>query len=874
MFYGKKYTELDFTEYYQGMINLFGEEAATEELDLELEAYNLGSQRYLKRLESSIEREEVNNDASLKPVVQSLIPVISDHIKAWLINEEEKPRRKCAQYQIIKNLDPDMVAFIGIKISLNKLIKNEMVTCQHIASHIGRALEEEVRFNRLRLHENDFKKRVVGGAQLRVGQSYKRQYLASTEQHIIEQSNGDVSRWERWSNQGAISLGMRVVDFIISSCHLLEREVVNVKGKSHAELKLHPSWKKKIVGRAFSLSELSPMYQPMVIPPKPWTDMNSGGYYTKGRAPLSFIRINNQEAKARYDDVDLTMIYRAINVAQDTPWKINQKVLNVIETIYQWESPVGGIPSIHEFELPPRIPGMDEDSEVGKKLLNKWKKECIPFYRKEKARVSKRLSCEFMIGQAKKFRNHKAIYFPCNLDFRGRLYAVPFFNPQGNDLTKGLLTFSNGKPIGQLGFYWLKIHGANTAGIDKVSFEDRIKWIEDNETMILSCANDPINNLAWAETDSPFMFLAFCFEYLEVKINGLEYCSSLPISFDGSNSGTQHFSAMLRDELGAKTVNLSCSSIPQDIYQIISDDIEIKLKHDLINGTENRKELRNENDGTVFEIIKHGTKSLAKQWLDYGMNRKVTKRPVMTVVYSATQYGFSDQLLEDCVRPAIDDGSGYMFTEARQACQYMAALIWEACHETISAAMKVMEWLKASAKLLAKEIKVDGVITKKAAPVHWVCPDGFPVWQNYYKQRKTSILTLINGKESRAKVSDDDTSSYNPTKQANGVAPNFVHSMDGCHLRKTVLKANTKYNITAFSLIHDSFGTVAADAENLYHSIREAFVEMYEENDVIKDFYYQFENQLPVELLSKMPPLPEKGNFNIKEVLKSKYCFA
>lgn len=88
-----------------------------------------------------------------------------------------------------------------------------------------------------------------------------------------------------------------------------------------------------------------------------------------------------------------------------------------------------------------------------------------------------------MIGQAKKFRNHKAIYFPCNLDFRGRLYAVPFFNPQGNDLTKGLLTFSNGKPIGELGFYWLKIHGAN-AGIDKVSFEDRIKWINDMKTWL------------------------------------------------------------------------------------------------------------------------------------------------------------------------------------------------------------------------------------------------------------------------------------------------------------------------------------------------------------------------------------------------------
>ena len=185
-----------------------------------------------------------------------------------------------------------------------------------------------------------------------------------------------------------------------------------------------------------------------------------------------------------------------------------------------------------------------------------------------------------------------------------------------------------------------------------------------------------------------------------------------------------------------------------------------------------------------------------------------------------------------------------------------------------------MEWLKAAAKLLAREVKEGDAVVKETLPVFWVTPDGFPVWQCYYKQKKVSISTLIHGKCTRAKVSEDDTSSINPNKQASGVAPNFVHSMDASHLRMTVNHAKNKYSVTAFSLVHDSFGTCAADAEYLFISIREAFVDMYKNNDVIQDFYYQFESQLHESQLEDMPMIPSKGTFNIELILKSLYCFA
>ncbi|MCV3313402.1 hypothetical protein [Yersinia enterocolitica] len=130
-FNNKIYTESDFTEYYNVMIDLFGEELATREIHLELESYNLGSERYLKRLTASVEREEVTNDVSVKPIIQVLIPLVSDYMKQWLNTESEKKPRRSAQYPILLKLNPDLVAFIGIKLTLSKLIKNEMVTVQH-----------------------------------------------------------------------------------------------------------------------------------------------------------------------------------------------------------------------------------------------------------------------------------------------------------------------------------------------------------------------------------------------------------------------------------------------------------------------------------------------------------------------------------------------------------------------------------------------------------------------------------------------------------------------------------------------------------------------------------------------------------------------
>lgn len=77
------------------------------------------------------------------------------------------------------------------------------------------------------------------------------------------------------------------------------------------------------------------------------------------------------------------------------------------------------------------------------------------------------------------------IYFPHNMDFRGRTYPIPpHLNHMGSDISRGLLTFAEGKPLGRDGINWLKVHIANLLGVDKISFEERIAYVDNHMQQI------------------------------------------------------------------------------------------------------------------------------------------------------------------------------------------------------------------------------------------------------------------------------------------------------------------------------------------------------------------------------------------------------
>ena len=478
------------------------------------------------------------------------------------------------------------------------------------------------------------------------------------------------------------------------------------------------------------------------------------------------------------------------------------------------------------------------------------------------------------------YKDYERIYFPHNLDFRGRVYPLTQLSPQGTDFCKSLLEFADGHPLGDSGVAWLAIQGANCYGLDKKPLEYRIAWVYENSELILKTAKDPLVNLEWTETDSPWEFLAFCFEWSDFMEQGTEYVSHIPVAFDGSCSGIQHFSAMLKDEIGGTAVNLLPDDKVHDIYGIVAEHVKKALIKDAAEGTED--ELKTAEDGS--EYVSKGTKALAKEWLAYGVTRKVTKRPTMTLSYGAKKYGFTEQILEDTIYPCLNHHP-LAFSKPRQAASYMADKIWESLGEVVVKAREAMDWLQTASGLLATDKDISG----ENLPTQWTTPAGFLVRQRYPKTRLKKLRTFCSGTirvtdesgapEVAKKEGDtfqisvsEDLGSIDPRKQKQGIAPNYVHSMDASHLMLTV-DACVDAGIHQFAMIHDSYGCPAGQGDLMFTLVREVFAETYKQNDVLQDLHDQVENLLSPKKAKELPPIPSHGTLELDEVKKSMYAF-
>ena len=85
---------------------------------------------------------------------------------------------------------------------------------------------------------------------------------------------------------------------------------------------------------------------------------------------------------------------------------------------------------------------------------------------------------------------HDKFFLPFNLDFRGRIYAVPSFNYFRDDHIKALFTYYRGYRVEGNNAFWLMVHLANCGDFDKISkapLDERVQWVQDNHDNILSC---------------------------------------------------------------------------------------------------------------------------------------------------------------------------------------------------------------------------------------------------------------------------------------------------------------------------------------------------------------------------------------------------
>lgn len=323
------------------------------------------------------------------------------------------------------------------------------------------------------------------------------------------------------------------------------------------------------------------------------------------------------------------------------------------------------------------------------------------------------------------------------------------------------------------------------------------------------------------------------------------------------NTKVQHYSALLKDEISGKAVNLINAKKPSDIYEKVAEKLNEKLNQIINSSIDMSSNSGNTNDNN---------RRLASRWLELGINRKLTKRPVMVLPYGGTKLScraYIEEYLTD------NYSLGFLYehfdcigkdphTTIFKASRWLSNVLWEAIEETLKSAIVGMEYIRHKLK------------GHKDKPIEWVTPCGLLIHQAYKNTTFSKIRTELYGSIYKLNVmlpSKDEKLS--PQKQTNGICPNFIHSIDAACLMKFLNKAKEQ-GIESFGAVHDSYGTLACHTSLTQKLLREAFVEIYDTPEGEKDILEMFIEDITGE---EVKDLPQKGNLDIKEVLKSDYFF-
>lgn len=814
-----------------------------EQVELEARMVSDGADAFRASLVEYRQRGAAGDIGGGRFMVQRTVAALAEALDAaFAAAKAAKRGRRIRAVALLDGMDTAVLSFITIKTTLGSVIAAEggsMVPVQRVAEAVGKALEAEAMVYQFTKAHAKLADSVLRRLDRTTSHSQHRRRVLMAAMRSVDFAP------KRWSADEVRLTGIYMLDLAITHTGLIA---------SHPPLGRSTGYRLCLSDLAMSEIEkrdamqelLSPRLMPCVVPPKDWDTSGKAGGYWGDVTPQPLTLVKSATRTQRRKSLIPETVVASVNALQDTPWVINHRVLEVMrEVVDRGLDDIGVLPPLVDKELPQKPDDIDTNEEARKR----WRKAAAMVHGVNASSRSKRFQVVKTLSVAEQFEKYERIYFPHQLDFRGRAYAMPLWlNPQGPDYAKGLLTFAEGKPIGDTtGPGWLAIHGAGCFGVDKVSLEDRIQWVEENETNIVAAGREPLSNLFWTEADKPWQFLAFCIEWTLYRGacdrgEGQSFVSRLPVMVDGTCNGLQHYSAILRDPVGGAATNLVPADKPNDIYAVVAERVMETLR------------FHSERDD-------QGQHEIAYKWLAFGIDRKITKRPVMVLPYGGT---FTS--CREYVEAAVRERGPLPFPaeQEREALLYLAHVVWNSIGEVVVAARAAMGWLQEAARVASNA----GI-----RHLSWVTPSGFEVSQFYTKSKLCRLRTAFCGSAMVSFNFEEDTNSLNKKRQATALSPNFVHSMDASAMHMTVETA-TANGITTFSMVHDSYGTVAADAELLGKCLRAVFVAMYEDNDVLEQFRDRLLQTLPEEARVELPELPLKGTLDLSCVYESDFFFA
>ncbi|XP_078431396.1 DNA-directed RNA polymerase 1B, mitochondrial-like [Wolffia australiana] len=830
------------------------------QIKIETEAWEQAAKEYRELLVDMCEQKLAPN----LPYMKSLFLGWFEPLRTKIEEEQRayaEGKSKAAYAPFFEQLPAEMMSVITMHKLMGLLMTgggDGSTRVIQAACAVGEAIEQEVRIQKFlektkkktgknkgdEFEDVDAKDQQI--LRRRVTKLMKKQKLPQVQKILKEQEE-----FKPWGQDAHAKVGSRLIELLIDTAYI--QPPVNQQADGPPDIR--PAFRHTLKtvakeqqknSRRYGVIECDPLvkqgldrtarhmvipYMPMLVPPVNWTGYDKGAHLF---LPSYIMRTHGsrqqREAVKRAPRPQLQNVYEALDTLGGTKWRINKRVLGIIDRIWSSGGRLADLVDRDDIPLPEKPDTEDEA------ILKKWKWKLKAAKKENSERHSLRCDVELKLAVARKLKDEEGFYYPHNLDFRGRAYPMhPYLNHLGSDLCRGILEFAEGRPLGQSGLCWLKIHVANLfgGGVDKLSYEGRLSFTESHLEDIFDSADRPLEGRRWwLEAEDPFQCLAVCINLAEaLRSSSPETTiSHIPVHQDGSCNGLQHYAALGRDKLGAVAVNLVAGDKPADVYSGIASRVLEIMREDAL-----KDPASDPNAARARLLISQ-------------VDRKLVKQTVMTSVYGVTYVGAREQIKRRLKeRGAIADDA-----ELFSASCYAAKVTLTALEEMFQAARGIMTWLGDCAKVIAVDNHA----------VRWTTPLGLPVVQPYRKLGRHLIRTSL-----QVLTLQRETDKVMVKRQRSAFPPNFVHSLDGSHMMMTAVACRSS-GLT-FAGVHDSYWTHACDVDQLNRILREKFVELYEA-PILENLLESFEKSFPT---LKFPPLPERGDFDLRDVLESPYFF-
>ena len=663
----------------------------------------------------------------------------------------------------------------------------------------------------------------------------------------------------------------RLGNFILTSYAILELVLIKLVNDYAKQSKIRTVYKVYAGYKRGDLRKLVKEFGEVADPYKPMlekaTDWEYGTVAARNNETLKLIKGASVDTLAKINPSNTPIVLNAVNKKQAIGYTVKPKVFET----YKW--------------------ALENNQEC-------FEHNSVDTITKER-KAAKEAEAYQVLNATEPYVN-KVMYQQYALDSRGRCYPLSaYLNEINSDNAKGMLTFAEGKPLGDGGLDELYHHIANMFGEDKLTHEGRVKFVEDNYYDFVKYGNKPTEAKGWMVAEEPFQFLSAVIELAELDAHFVaggkteDFISHTICYRDGSNNGLQWLFSLAKDDKNAHLVNVkpTADGKPGDMYTHVATRVKDKLIDDASDATELAMEyydlyfktierLRNRfrmaelnNDPRVEykkKVVKWyqrkykaelkltdniywaKAKFTIKEW------RKVVKRNVMTYGYSATKQGMGSQIIED----TKDIDNVYLSNKQHSAARLLGATVFDTIESEFPEVSNVMKMFKDNCEAYMNK-------TGKQYS-HNTLISNFPFTQNYVKHKTSKILltdglyvqgddkkySWLNQVEFKIKT---ELPMINLAKAKAAISPNSIHNLDSLHLMLVIDECDFDI-VTA----HDSYGSHCCDVKKMQKVIREKF-KLVIDSDPLLHVLNETGN---------LVPKIKQGQLDSSEILRSEYAFA